>query len=117
MGVVWRGCIFVKKDNSQDSTSCLSLNLRGCGLGNLHFNKVPRCLPCILESTELHPFVREKGCWERAREGEKGDRQTAATAVSCILAMLSRLFDETLQYQNGYNFQTATFSFAFWQDV
>lgn len=113
MGVVWRGCIFVKKTDSQDSTSCFeSESLWRMWSGNLHFNKVPRCLPCILESLNLIHFWERRGCWgesKRGKERRQTDSRCSSLLYSCPCswnALLVIWWNTAMQ--NGYNFQTAT---------
>ena len=112
MGVVWRGWIFVKKTDSQDSTSCFESESPRMWSGNLHFNKVPRCLPCFLESLNFIHLWEGRGCWgesKRGRERRQTDSRGSSLLLSCPCswnALLVIWWNTAMQ--NGYNFQTAT---------
>lgn len=109
MGVVWRGAYLLKDRIPRTQPQLFWVWISEMWSGNLHFNKVPRCLPCILESLELHPFVREKGVMGREQERERKETdRAAAAAVSCILAHALPVIWWNTAMQNGYNFQTAT---------
>lgn len=69
------GCRFVKKTDSQGSTSCFESESPRMWSGNLYFDKFPRCLPCLWEALNFIPVPciceREGGVGEREGRGRK----------------------------------------------
>lgn len=100
MGVVcWEGCVFVKKRDSQGSTSYSESESLRMWSGNMHFNEFPRCLPCVWESLNFIPipcsFKGEGGA------GERGGRERGQTEGQPLM-QFALLLPTFLECSSGY---------------